>query len=252
MSFAQGTLHYNLPITIGSDKRTWFDTNEAFIAIDAAIWEAAQSAGAATTAVEALTTQVGTLSELVQTVANAYTALSGSVNTLSEVVQGHTLNIQQLQTATANKADSVAIADAYNPNLTYSVGDVVMYVGQRYKCITAVTTGEPFDQDKWQGEDVQTVLDELDNKLPEDVYKTQEIVGTSTPVTTNTFFNTTHAITVPTGYEAIGAFFKYLNSNYILISCALDNVGNQVRVLGLPQTDFTLDYKITVLYKKSV
>lgn len=165
MSFAQGTLHFNLPITNGSDKRSWFDTNEAFIAIDATIWEAAQSAGAAATAVEVLTTQVGTLSETVRTVANAYTELSGSVNTLSEVVQGHTLNIQQLQTATANKSDSVAIADTYNPNLTYSVGDVVMYNGQRYKCITAVTTGEPFDQDKWQGEDVQTVLDDIKSDL---------------------------------------------------------------------------------------
>lgn len=189
MSFAQGTLHYNLPITIGSDKRTWFDTNEAFIAIDAAIWEASQSASAATTAVEALTTQVGTLSESVQTVANAYTALSGSVNTLSEVVQGHTLNIQQLQTATANKADSVAIADAYNPNLTYSVGDVVMYDGQRYKCITAVTTGEPFDQDKWQGEDVQTVLDDINSDLVNKIARTSVSVECSAGSANNWYGN---------------------------------------------------------------
>lgn len=95
-------------------------------------------------------------------------------------------------------------------------------------------------------------INEVNTALPEEVYKTQEIVGTSTAVTTNTFFNTAHNLTVPTGYKAIGAFFKYLNSNYILISCALDNYSNLVRVMGLPQTDFTLDYKITVLYKKSV
>lgn len=199
MSFAQGTLHYNLPITNGSDKRTWFDTNEAFIEIDAAIWEAAQSAAAAATTVEALTTQVGTLSETVQTVANSYIALSGSVNTLSEVVQGHTLNIQQLQTATANKADSVAIADAYNPNLTYSVGDVVMYDGQRYSCITAVTTGEPFDQDKWQGEDVQTVLDDIISDLTD-----LELSNNSTITDIKDFSNVgpdTHTITTDGLYQ---------------------------------------------------
>ena len=44
MSYEHGTTHYNLPQTVGSDTRDWFDTNEAFADIDAAIYSAGQTA----------------------------------------------------------------------------------------------------------------------------------------------------------------------------------------------------------------
>ena len=47
MSYEHGTQHYNLPQTQGSDTRDWFDTNEAFTDIDAAIWAAKETAEAA-------------------------------------------------------------------------------------------------------------------------------------------------------------------------------------------------------------
>ena len=40
MSYANGTQFYNLPQTVGTDKRDWFDTNPAFAAIDAALHSA--------------------------------------------------------------------------------------------------------------------------------------------------------------------------------------------------------------------
>ena len=56
------------------------------------------------------------------------------------------------------KANSSSIATAYDNTLTYSVGAIVMYNGQLYKCSTAVTTAEDFDSDKW---DAVNVIGEL-------------------------------------------------------------------------------------------
>lgn len=42
MSYATGTTHYNLPQTVGTDKRDWFDTNQAFADIDSALYGVVQ------------------------------------------------------------------------------------------------------------------------------------------------------------------------------------------------------------------
>ena len=50
MSYATGTTHYNLPQTVGTDKRDWTDTNQAFADLDTAVYSAATTASAASTA----------------------------------------------------------------------------------------------------------------------------------------------------------------------------------------------------------
>lgn len=47
MSYANGTTHYNLPQTVGTDKRDWIDTNEAFASVDAALYTASETASGA-------------------------------------------------------------------------------------------------------------------------------------------------------------------------------------------------------------
>lgn len=47
MAFTNQTTHYGLPLPIGSDKSTWLDTNTAFAAIDAAIYQASTDAASA-------------------------------------------------------------------------------------------------------------------------------------------------------------------------------------------------------------
>ena len=42
MSYQTGTTHYNLPQTVGTDKRDWFDTNQAFADVDAALYGVVQ------------------------------------------------------------------------------------------------------------------------------------------------------------------------------------------------------------------
>lgn len=46
------------------------------------------------------------------------------------------------------------------PGVTYAVGDEVMYEGQAYKCITAITEPEDFDSTKWQLLDIEIIGDQ--------------------------------------------------------------------------------------------
>lgn len=287
MSIANGTTHYDYPQVQLTDRPTFADFNPAFADIDAKLYGLITGAATDEQAIQDLGTAVGNLTNELGGVSETATSAKNKADTNEEAITLLSGQVSQNTTKLGTKVDSNAIAEPYDTSATYAVDDVVTYQGQRYKCITAVAVAEPFDATKWTGEDVETVLnhlqDEIDNiptgstaadvslapisgmsannvqdgiaelysDLPDEVYRTQEIVGTPTSVTTNVFFQTTHDVNVPTGYTIVGAFFKYLNSNYILLTCAPDNVTNKIRVAGMPQTDFSLSYKITVLFKKS-
>lgn len=166
MSYANGTPFLNLAQTVGLDHRDWFDENEAKLDLDTkmkTLWD-----GAASTA--------DILEQLQETVSGLDTDLAS----LTTIVDGHTTTLQTvneslvlinsalsaLNTDVHTKFDSAGIADPYDPTYgTYSVGNIVTYNGQRYKCITAVTAAEPFDADKWLAEDVQTVINDIKNDL---------------------------------------------------------------------------------------
>lgn len=168
MSIAQGTTHYNYPQVQLSDRPTFADFNPAFEDIDAKLYSLITGASTDHGAIEALQTGLGETNLLLASVKQTADSASGKADTNAE-------NITLLQTAlgntdraVANKLDSVAIAEPYDAAAgTYAVGDIVVYQGQRYKCTTAVAVAEPFDADKWTGEDVETVLehiqDEIDN-----------------------------------------------------------------------------------------
>ena len=48
--------------------------------------------------------------------------------------------------------------DSYSTSNTYNVGDYCVYEDRLYRCITAVSTAESFDSDKWED---TTVFDEI-------------------------------------------------------------------------------------------
>ena len=59
--------------------------------------------------------------------------INGNMDSVDEIMHG----------------SQVSIADAYDPTLTYDVGDFVMNDFLLYKCVTAVTVPEAFDVNKW-------------------------------------------------------------------------------------------------------
>lgn len=181
MSIAQGTLHYDYPQVQLTDRPTFADFNPAFADIDAKLYslitDSSTMDGRVDTLESSMTTAQNDISGLRTDVnlANAGVATNAeAITALQTTVGGHTATLK-------TKLDSVAIADAYDSEHgTYSVGDIVTYNGQRYKCITAVTAAEPFDADKWQGEDIQTVIDDINANLNETVLGTVTADGEKT------------------------------------------------------------------------
>lgn len=65
------------------------------------------------------------------------------------------------------KIDSIvgAIARKYDNTDTYEVGDYVQYNGDFYKCSTAVTTAEDFDNTKWTAVVITTAMQDAEADL---------------------------------------------------------------------------------------
>lgn len=175
--YTNETTHYSIPKPLGTDLTVPMDYNNAADVVDQALFDAATNASeAVTAAANAVEAASGAVSD-VGTLGTEVNSLKGRTSALetSDVIQNN--KIDALENQGVTKFDSVGIADPYVNGLTYSVGDVVTYNGQRYKCITAVVAAEPFDADKWSAEDVETVLDELKSDLANKLSLTNVKVG---------------------------------------------------------------------------
>lgn len=82
MSYVNGTPHYNLPQTVGTDKRDWFDTNEAFASIDAAIHTASQTASSAASQVTVLDGRVDDIDTTIAGVQSDVAETQSDINVL--------------------------------------------------------------------------------------------------------------------------------------------------------------------------
>lgn len=177
MSYQSGTPFLNLPQTVGSDHRDWFDTNEAFLNLDTkmkTLWDGSSSTE---TILTALQESVASLATDVSTLSGIVSGHTSTITTINESLVLINTALNALNTQVVGKFDSVGIADAYDASYgVYAVGDVVTYNGQRYVCTTAVTAAEPFDVSKWNAEDVQTVLDNL--QIQEVKYVDVTVTGT--------------------------------------------------------------------------
>lgn len=60
------------------------------------------------------------------------------------------------------------LAASYSSSSTYQVGDIVIYNGELYKCITAVSTAEEWDETKWQQTTVGSAIGLIDDSIKED------------------------------------------------------------------------------------
>jgi len=75
------------------------------------------------------------------------------------------------------KANQDSIANVYDNTATYSVGDIVVYKGDRYVCSTAVSTPEDFDSTKWTKVNVQYDLNQQDLRIDNIEQEIQSLWG---------------------------------------------------------------------------
>lgn len=161
MSYTNKTPNFDLPQWIGTDKPTFLgDFNSAFSAIDTAMKnneDAAAAAVGTANAASATATSANTnantalnTANTAKTSADAATTAAASATTTANAAQ--TTANAAARTAQANNIEN--LAPAYDPTLTYNVGDLVTYVdaqnsGKLYKCIIAVNTPMEFNVNYW-------------------------------------------------------------------------------------------------------
>ena len=144
MSYANGTTHYNLPQTVGTDKRDWSDTNQAFSDIDAAIYSAASDATSASSNFTTLDSQIngaGGIDSRLTTAEHDIDNCEGDISTLQSTVSGHTAAISDVR---SDLQDAIV---AYNePTATsthaYAEGDYFFYNDILYKASAAIAIGD--------------------------------------------------------------------------------------------------------------
>lgn len=141
MSYATGTTHYNLPQTVGTDKRDWTDTNEAFSAVDTALYGAVQDAETATIGIQTLYTAVDNINGKLATDEGNISTLSGKVSTLESTVSGHTSAIADVRSDLQDNIESRKEASATSTH-AYSIGDTFYYNDVLYKATANIGVGD--------------------------------------------------------------------------------------------------------------
>lgn len=143
MSYANGTTHYNLPQTVGTDKRDWFDTNQAFLDLDADLYSAKQTADTTSEGLASTNTALGNLTTRVTTAEGDIDTLESNLNTTNENVGVNATAIARLNTTVSdNKQDLEDMITAYEEETAtatqlHNVGDYFRYNNVLY--ITTVT-----------------------------------------------------------------------------------------------------------------
>lgn len=140
MSYASGTTHYNLPQTVGTDKRDWTDTNQAFSDVDTALYGAVQSAETATSGITALNAAVETINEKLATDEGNISTLSSKVSTLESTVSGHTTAIADVRQDLQDNIESHTEASATSTHL-YNIGDTFYYNDVLYRATAQIAIG---------------------------------------------------------------------------------------------------------------
>ena len=105
MSYANGTTHYNLPQTVGSDKRDWFDTNEAFRDIDEAIHTAVTDSSTAIDQIGVVETSVTEVDEKADAIGERVTTIEGKQATDEENIAQNAQAISRVE----SKVDTIGV-----------------------------------------------------------------------------------------------------------------------------------------------
>ena len=140
MSYTTGTTHYNLPQTVGSDKRDWTDTNEAFSDVDAALWEAHQGATQAALDIASINSEIQTITGKQADDEADIATLSGKVSTLETTVGNHTTEIGDVRRDLQDNIESLR-EDTATSTHAYEIGDYFYYNDVLFKATAQIAIG---------------------------------------------------------------------------------------------------------------
>lgn len=166
MSYANGTTHYNLPQTVGTDKRDWFDTNQAFADIDEALYGAVQQSTSTATAVTALTTRVGAVESDVATIQSSQSTDEANIAALQTLVNQHTSEIADVKADALDMVCAVDEGTAQVATVAVAEGKYFRYNDVLYIATTAIAVGDTIvPNTNCRATNVATELENAEHRL---------------------------------------------------------------------------------------
>lgn len=171
MSYQNGTTHYNLPQTVGTDKRDWFDTNEAFANLDSAVYGAVQTGAVNTQKIEEAEGTVGQLNTRVGAVEGDVADIKVDVATAKEDIATQGTALSGLTTEVRdNKTDLEDMITAYEEatataSASHNVGDYFRYNNVLYITTITIRVGDTIVPDvNCRSTNVMTRVRALENQ----------------------------------------------------------------------------------------
>lgn len=141
MAYVNGTTHYNLPQTVGTDKRDWADTNQAFADIDSALYSATEDVADAQTEINGLKERMTTAEGNITTNANDISALDGRLTTAEGTITQHTAQIADVRQDVEDMICAYNEASATSTH-AYAVGDYFIYNDVLYRATASIGVGD--------------------------------------------------------------------------------------------------------------
>lgn len=141
MSYANGTPNYNLPQTVGTDKRDWSDTNQAFSDVDAALKAASDGASQAAEDITSLTTRVGTAEDDILALKGEDISLDGRLDNAEGAISTLQLQVPDVRSDLEDMITAFNEASATSTH-AYSEGDYFIYNDVLYKATSSIGIGD--------------------------------------------------------------------------------------------------------------
>lgn len=144
MSYANGTTYYNLPQTVGTDKRDWTDTNQAFADIDSAVHTAVETGATGAQDIATIKEQLhgtGGIDERLAQAENDIDGVEGDVAILQATVTQHTAAITDVR---QDLEDMICAfnEEAATSTHAYAIDDYFIYNDVLYKATDAIAIGD--------------------------------------------------------------------------------------------------------------
>lgn len=133
--YEHGTAHFNLPQTVGTDKRDWLDTNQAFADVDAALYTASETASSTASALSGLSQTVAGIQGDVTDIQQDVSEIDGRVTQQGSAITGLTTRVDDV------KADALDMICAVDEG-TAQVATVAVTEGKyfRYNDVLYIAT----------------------------------------------------------------------------------------------------------------
>ena len=165
MSYANGTLNYNLPQTVGTDKRDWSDTNQAFSDVDAALKAASDASSQAAEDITALTTRVGTAEDDIVALKGEDISLDGRLDTAEGAISSLQTDLPDVRRDLEDMITAYNEASATSTH-AYAIGDYFIYNDVLYKATSAIAVGATIvPNTNCTATNVSTQLNQINNDL---------------------------------------------------------------------------------------